>query len=102
MRNYCWLVIVGAMVATTVAPARGQAGSANFVVIGCLERTAKDMYTITDYRDNSKYRVDASTDQLDWRVGYQLEIHGALVGGTTLKAEKVLSISTTCPAPPGK
>jgi hypothetical protein len=106
MPNASALIRVAAVLALTPALGHAADSHSEFVVVGCLTRTAQNTYVIKDHRSNAQYQLhsDNSTPQktLAWQVGHELEVHGALASSSTsarkrLDVSSVIEIAATCP-----
>jgi hypothetical protein len=89
------------------AAANHQPMKVETVLIGCLEQSGRETFTLQDFHDQKKYVITAPpavvgpADSLAWHVGHELEIHGTFQAGRaseggTLKATSIIYISTTC------
>ena len=88
------------------AEAALSAAPAESNLIGCLQRTAPNVYTLKDDRSGVSFVIEADGRTLEktlaWQVGHALEIHGIMSAAPAagqpqhLRANTVLEIAPTC------
>ncbi|MCU1385136.1 MAG: hypothetical protein JWL71_3833 [Acidobacteria bacterium] len=105
MRRATWLGTtagVVAAIATGFAQSRAAEKPVEVVVIGCLAPAPQGAFTVEDYRDHIKYRIDASAEVLAPAVSLDrfargaIEVHGTPAPGNTVRATKVVFLSVKC------
>ena len=91
-----------AAIATGFAQGRAAEKPVEMVVIGCVASASQDAFTVEDYRDHIKYRIDAPKEvlapavSLDRFAGGEIEVHGTPAPGNTVRATKVVFLSVKC------
>jgi hypothetical protein len=98
-------ILAAAGAALSAAPAES-------IVIGCLQRTGANVYSLKDDRSGVSFVIEADgrtpEKTLAWQVGHALEIHGIIAAAPAagqsqhLRANTVLEIATTCRPAPAK
>jgi hypothetical protein len=91
-----------AAIATGFAQVRAAEKPVEVVVIGCVAPAAQGTFTVEDFRDHIKYRIDAPAAvlapavSLDRFAGGAIEVHGTPAPGNTVRATKVVFLSVKC------
>jgi hypothetical protein len=105
VRRATWLVTTAglfAALATGLAQSRAAEKPVEVVVIGCVAPASQGAFTVEDYRDHIKYRIDAPAAvlapavSLDRFAGGEIEVHGTPAPGSTVRATKVVFLSVKC------
>jgi hypothetical protein len=102
MRKALGVFLVAVAVAVAGLSAQGPAGKpATIIIIGCLQRSGQNAFTIKELRSGRSYQIVADAESIGWHVGHELEIHGSLeVTGAALrvKPDQVIFVADRCVA----
>jgi len=102
MRKALGVFLVAMAIAIAGLSAQGQGSKpATIIIIGCLQRSEQNTFTIKELRSGRNYQIMADAESIGWHVGHELEIHGALeVTGDALrvKPDQVIYIADRCVA----